>query len=75
MPFYEYQCTKCKVVFDALLTISNREQEEQELTCPECGAPKPHRLISTFATSSSSSAPSRPAGCPAPSGHRCASSG
>ena len=74
MPFYEYQCTKCNAVFDALLTISSREQEEQELTCPECGARKPRRLISTFATSSSG-ASSKPLGCPASSGHGCSSSG
>jgi putative FmdB family regulatory protein len=75
MPFYEYQCPKCDAIFDALLSISNREKEEQELTCPECGARKPRRLISTFATSSSASASTRPPGCPAPSGHSCSSGG
>jgi putative FmdB family regulatory protein len=73
MPFYEYRCTKCNAVFDALLSMSRREEEEHELTCPRCGAGKPKRLISTFATSSSSS--SRPPGCPVPSGHGCSSGG
>jgi putative FmdB family regulatory protein len=76
MPFYEYKCVKCGHVFDALLTISGREKEEKRLTCPECGAGRPERQISTFATSSSTSFNGlRPAGCPLPPKHSCSSGG
>lgn len=74
MPFYEYRCSKCNAVFDALLSMSRREEEERELTCPECGAGKPKRQITTFATSSASDS-TRPPGCPAPAGHSCSSGG
>jgi len=74
MPFYEYRCTKCDAVFDALLSMSRREEEERELTCPQCGARNPRRLISTFATSSSS-ASSRSPGCSTPTGQGCSSGG
>ncbi len=74
MPFYEYQCAKCGAVFDAMLSMSGRDEEEKQLTCPECGAGKPRRLISTFATSSSSTG-ARISACPLPSGQGCSSGG
>jgi putative FmdB family regulatory protein len=74
MPFYEYKCTKCGHVFDAMLLLSQRDEEEKRMTCPACGAARPQRLISTFATSSSTSSP-RPASCPLPSGQSCSPGG
>jgi len=53
MPLYEYRCSKCGARFEALLSITRRDEEEQKLTCPECGAPKPERQISAFATGGS----------------------
>ena len=53
MPLYEYKCRKCGARFEALLSISRREEEEKELACPQCGAQNPARQISTFATGGS----------------------
>jgi putative FmdB family regulatory protein len=55
MPLYEYKCRQCGFRFEALLSISRRDEEEKDLTCPECDAKKPERLISAFATGGSSS--------------------
>lgn len=50
MPFYEYQCAECEEKWSVLLTISQRDEVEKTLPCPECGTKGPRRLISGFAT-------------------------
>ena len=64
MPFYEYECSKCKTRFDAMLPMSTRDEEEKKLRCPACDAKDPQRLISSFSTVSS--APTAPRGTPPP---------
>ncbi len=54
MPFYDYECRKCGAHFDAMILLSEREAEERKLTCPECGAPHPRRLLSSFVAGPSS---------------------
>jgi putative FmdB family regulatory protein len=43
MPVYEYVCMKCEERFEELV------RGDMEVACPECGATKVARQISTFA--------------------------
>ncbi|MBP9021341.1 MAG: zinc ribbon domain-containing protein [Syntrophobacterales bacterium] len=47
MPLYDYECRKCSHVFEVYLKTS---EEDETLTCPECQAEKPKRLVSGFRT-------------------------
>jgi putative FmdB family regulatory protein len=53
MPIYEYACMKCEQHFDELV-----RNEGQVVTCPECGAAKVVKQLSTFAVVGVSSKPS-----------------
>jgi putative FmdB family regulatory protein len=44
MPIYEYACMECESHFDELV-----RSQDQAVTCPECGAAKVLRQLSTFA--------------------------
>jgi putative FmdB family regulatory protein len=44
MPIYEYACMECESHFEELVRSS-----EQAVTCPECGAAKVLKQLSTFA--------------------------
>jgi putative FmdB family regulatory protein len=46
MPIYEYQCVSCKAVFQILVM---KKDDEKGLRCPDCGRPRPARLISRVA--------------------------
>ena len=48
MPIYEYRCKECGHIFDAFQRIGD---DGSDLECPECGAPKPEKLLSAFASS------------------------
>ena len=64
MPFYEYQCIKCEKCFEVMLTITEREKRESDLACPTCGTREPRRLLSAFATPSSTPSPNpKPPSC------------
>ncbi len=45
MPIYEYECEKCGTRFEQFCRIKG---DEKEVRCPECGADKPKKVISTF---------------------------
>ncbi len=62
MPFYEYRCTECGVQFEELQPVG---ATNDEVECPECGAAKPIRVLSGFATGGSDrfSAPSAAPSC------------
>ncbi len=47
MPIYEYECRKCGEKFEKRRSISD---DDRELACPKCGAEKPSRVFSVFAT-------------------------
>ncbi len=47
MPLFEFRCGKCRSQFEALC----RSTDADGVVCPECGAPSPSRLISSFAVS------------------------
>jgi putative FmdB family regulatory protein len=53
MPIYEYACMECERHFDELV-----RSEGQVVTCPECGAAKVVKQLSTFAVVGASSKPS-----------------
>jgi len=42
MPIYEYQCTECEHMMEALQKMS----EKPLLDCPECGKPALNKLVS-----------------------------
>ena len=44
MPIYEFKCSKCEAFFESLLVKSG---DQEELTCPECGAAEFERVMST----------------------------
>ncbi len=44
MPIYEYECEKCKLLFEELQTFEDKPLSQ----CPKCGGPV-HRLISAGA--------------------------
>jgi putative FmdB family regulatory protein len=49
MPIYEYQCEACGNRSSALLS----SYSSADPACPQCGKPSLRRLVSTFATVSS----------------------
>jgi putative FmdB family regulatory protein len=61
MPLYEYQCAKCGHRFEVLQRMG---ESGESLTCPECGADRPEKQLSTFA--SRGSAAGAAAGAAAP---------
>jgi putative FmdB family regulatory protein len=67
MPIYEYACMECERHFDELV-----RSEGQVVTCPECGAAKVVKQLSTFAVVGASSKPSF--GGPAGGGGCCGGS-
>jgi len=46
MPIYEYRCRECGGEFE---TILFRQEDERDISCPECGRKHPERLMSAFA--------------------------
>ena len=49
MPIFEYQCRKCREIFESL-QLSRATEEDTE--CPHCGSDRTERIVSSFATSS-----------------------
>ena len=47
MPIYEYQCKTCESKFEILQSIN---ADNSELVCPDCGAEKPMKVFSSFAS-------------------------
>lgn len=62
MPIYEYKCGKCGNLFEHLA----KNPSEPAPKCPKCGAEKPNKQLSAFATGSNNGgASSCPTGtCP-----------
>jgi putative FmdB family regulatory protein len=53
VPIYEYACMECESHFEELVRSS-----EQAVTCPECGAAKVLKQLSTFAVHGAQAKPS-----------------
>ncbi len=65
MPIYEYLCKTCDTRFDELV----RDSQALTTRCPKCGALEVNRLLSVFATSTSTGA--RPSEISASGGGHC----
>ena len=42
MPIYEFECTACRHVFERFMKVS---EDQEDVTCPKCGATNPKKLI------------------------------
>jgi len=47
MPIYVYECQKCSHEFEVYQKIG---EGNENLTCPECGAKTPKKLVTAFKT-------------------------
>jgi len=65
MPIYEYRCTACGAEFSRIQRVG---AGSEGVTCPQCESAKVERLLSSFA-SGSSSGPGAASG----GGHACGS--
>ncbi|MBN1613723.1 MAG: zinc ribbon domain-containing protein [Deltaproteobacteria bacterium] len=45
MPIYEFECSKCKNVFEALFTSRD---DKVKVACPVCNSKRTKKLMSTF---------------------------
>ncbi|MCP4896987.1 MAG: zinc ribbon domain-containing protein [bacterium] len=71
MPVYEYRCQKCAETFSRL---QNLNSAAKDVRCPSCESARVERILSVFASGTSSTASTgNPATCP--SAAACASSG
>lgn len=61
MPIYEYKCQECGKKFELLQRLG---ATNEEVRCPECGAPKPVKQFSVFSSSGSSSSECESGVCP-----------
>lgn len=50
MPIYDYECKKCGLIFDKMVSIGDNEKVE----CPVCGSIDTEKLLSLFASFNSS---------------------
>jgi len=51
MPIYEFKCQKCEGTFEFL---SFRSGDDDNVICPACGSKQTEKLLSSFASVSSS---------------------
>ena len=60
MPIYEYKCSKCGHIFEVFQRIG---KDGSELNCPICGAPRPEKIFSSFASTGGESNSRSTASC------------
>jgi len=66
MPIYEYQCSKCGLIFEQFIISTEKEHRQ---TCPNCTSPDTQRVFSPFSSGGGTQAGSPGGGCgPVPSG-------
>lgn len=46
MPFYEFECNKCKLKYDDLVVSYDETGKWPTVKCPECGSKKKTKLMS-----------------------------
>jgi putative FmdB family regulatory protein len=51
MPIYEYECSRCGHRFELRRGV---DESDSDIKCPVCGNKHPRRVLSSFATGSSS---------------------
>ena len=52
MPLYDFECRECGHKFEAFRKM---REAADDLTCPECGAGNPRKLVTAFQTNTWSS--------------------
>lgn len=52
MPFYDFICSQCGKVFDRMLSIDHRNEEQ---VCPDCGGLAVRKEVSRFSAGGNSS--------------------
>ncbi|MGM0680950.1 MAG: FmdB family zinc ribbon protein [Thermodesulfobacteriota bacterium] len=57
MPIYEFQCQKCKKIFETLL-LSSSPEAKAKIRCPDCSSREVKKAISATNIGSSSASPS-----------------
>lgn len=45
MPFYDYMCQECGKVFDRMIPMERRNEDQ---VCPKCGGIGVRKVVSTF---------------------------
>lgn len=45
MPIYEFKCQKCEEFFELL--VLNKDNQDEEIKCPKCGAQSFERIMSS----------------------------
>ncbi len=60
MPTYEYLCLNCDAEFEKVLPIS---QADKRVRCPQCGARRTKKLLSSFYAAGLSSKRSSSSAC------------
>ncbi len=51
MPFYDYKCEKCGNIFDRMLPMEHRNDNQK---CPDCGGLAVRKVVSTFSAAGQS---------------------
>ncbi len=69
MPIYEFRCAACGNRFEKLCSCG---ESGERLSCPDCGARAPKRVMSSFSAAGTSGGKSACGGC---STHNCANCG
>ena len=62
MPIYEYRCIQCGNVFARLQRVG---ASSKDIGCPKCDSPEVERMVSAFASTSSSASTFMSSGPPA----------
>jgi len=60
MPIFEYQCSKCGLVFEHFTISADKEQKQ---ACPHCDSQDTQRIMSPFSAGSSHQAGGPVGGC------------
>lgn len=61
MPIYEYKCQECGAKFEVFQKVG---ATNEEVVCPKCGAPRPLRQFSVFASVSEGDSGGEDFSCP-----------
>lgn len=72
MPIYEFKCTTCGRRFEKLCSMG---ENGESMRCPNCDAPAPVRVMSSFSAKGVEVAGGGDAGCTTCSSHNCSSCG
>ncbi len=46
MPIYEFECLKCKEIFQETVSIAHYEKQREKFRCPKCKSRRVEQLVS-----------------------------